>query len=104
MLPKTVFVMTLIMGLAGAAPASGERYALEVKGLACPFCAYGIEKKLKGLEGVESVQVDIEKGRVVVTAASQAQLSGDQLRQAVKDAGFTLDGFEKLGEAEKGHD
>ena len=30
-------------------------YSLQVNGLACPFCAYGVEKKLSSIEGVEDI-------------------------------------------------
>ena len=39
-------VMVLSLGWGAAAFADGTRYELRVDGLACPFCAYGIEKKL----------------------------------------------------------
>ncbi|MDX1629678.1 MAG: heavy-metal-associated domain-containing protein, partial [Fulvivirga sp.] len=35
---------------------------VEVDGLSCPFCAYGLEKKLKNLDGVTNIKVDIENG------------------------------------------
>ncbi len=50
--------------LAGAALAEPPTYKLGVDGLACPFCAYGIEKQLSKLEDVERIDVDIEKGAV----------------------------------------
>ena len=34
---------------------------VEVKGLACPFCAYGLEKKLKEEDGVKSIKIDVEE-------------------------------------------
>lgn len=37
--------VSLLMATA-AALAAGPSYRLAVDGLACPFCAYGIEKKL----------------------------------------------------------
>ena len=76
----------------GAMSAAAQEavYALYVDGLACPFCAYGIEKELTGLEGVETVEVDINKGVVIVTAAEGARIPETSLRQAVDNAGFTL--------------
>ena len=57
---------------------------VEVDGLACPFCAYGLEKKLKKLDGVEAIYVDMDKGK------KDAALSEDKIRKAVSDAGFTV--------------
>ena len=42
-------------------------YQLRVNGLSCPFCVYGIEKKLDTLEGVQSVETNIKDGAVIVT-------------------------------------
>ena len=44
--------MLVALFLATTALAGQPRYNLSVDGLACPFCAYGIEKELAGLDGV----------------------------------------------------
>lgn len=71
-------------------------YQLRVDGLACPFCAYGIEKKLNALPGVERLETNIKEGTVFVTMQDGATLDRAAARQAVKDAGFTLKGFEQV--------
>ncbi len=75
-------------------------YSLGVDGLACPFCAYGIEKKLSAIDGVEKMEVDIRSGQVIVTMTEGASLSEDRARQAVNDAGFTLRAFAQNEEEE----
>ena len=87
---KLLSIPLLAIVLSTAAFAGGNEYALAVDGLACPFCAYGVEKKLSAIEGVESVETDVKSGRVVVTLAEGKTLSEEVARQAVKDAGFTL--------------
>ena len=87
-------LITLVFFLIPVAGHAGENvYVLQVDGLACPFCSYGIEKQLSSLEGVANVAVDIEKGSVAVTMQESASLDEKQARQAVKDAGFTLRSF-----------
>ncbi len=86
-------VMTLMLLLLLPVAHAGSVYSLQVDGLACPFCAYGIEKKLSAIDGVEKIDVDIKEGQVIVTLADGASLSEDRARQAVKDAGFTLRAF-----------
>ena len=87
---KFLSIPLLAMVLSTAAFAGGNQYALAVDGLACPFCAYGIEKRLSAIEGVESVETDVKSGQVVVTLAEGKTLSEEVARQAVEDAGFTL--------------
>jgi mercuric ion binding protein len=87
---KFLWIALLAMALSSAAFAGGNQYALAVDGLACPFCAYGVEKRLSAIEGVESVETDVRSGQVVVTLAEGKTLSEEVARQAVRDAGFTL--------------
>lgn len=63
---------------------------LEVDGLACPFCAYGIEKKLMALEGVDAIEVHIEEGTIEMMLADETLPTEEQIRDAVADAGFTV--------------
>ncbi|MBI4539403.1 MAG: heavy-metal-associated domain-containing protein [Gemmatimonadetes bacterium] len=71
-------------------PAAPQRIALQVTGLSCPLCAYGLEKKLKALEGVERVAIDLKTGQVVLDVGDGAALSDARLRNVVKEAGFAV--------------
>jgi mercuric ion binding protein len=99
-LSRTFLAVLIAFSTVTAALAAGPSYRLEVAGLACPFCAYGIEKKLTALDGVERVETNIKEGAVTVTMKDGAALDEATAKQAVKDAGFTLDGFEKVSSAE----
>ena len=78
------------------AMADPQVYTLHVDGLACPFCAYGIEKQLAAIDAVESLEVDIVRGVVIVIAAEAATIDEADLQQAVNDAGFTLREVEQV--------
>lgn len=78
-----------------SALADSPVYKLHVDGLACPFCAYGVEKQVGGLENVVSVDILIDEGVVAVTMTSGATLLEANARQAVSDSGFTLRKFEE---------
>ena len=91
---------------ASGAMAAQAAWQLRVDGLACPFCAFGIEKKLNAIKGVERVEVDIASGTVTVTMTEGATLDEAAARKAVREAGFSLRGFRSiqstsLGEPEK---
>ncbi len=89
-----VFALSLLLPVAAFAGAT--QYQLRVDGLACPFCAYGIEKELTRTDGVESLDMDINAGIVTVTMADGATMAEEQAKQIVQDAGFTLRGFEEV--------
>jgi len=71
-------------------------YRLRVDGLACAYCAYGIEKAFMKTEGVAHVDIDFEKGYVLVDAERKVTFTENELRRIVNDSGFTLRGVECL--------
>ncbi len=88
---KKIFLLTVIgLLLSTTLVAAETQYNLRVDGLACPFCAYGIEKKLIRTEGVRSVAFDFEKGLVMVKVKAGVTLTEAQLKSLINDAGFTL--------------
>ncbi|MFK5998543.1 MAG: heavy-metal-associated domain-containing protein [Rhodobacterales bacterium] len=91
----TAFVVLLTLSHAAFA---GQTYSLQVDGLACPFCAYGIEKQLTSVDYVQDVVVDLNAGAVRVTMQDGSNLDEATAKQAVKDAGFTLKGFKRAPE------
>ena len=93
---KFLLIPLLAVVLSTAAFAGGNQYTLGVDGLACPFCAYGIEKQLSAIEGVESIETDIKSGQIVVTLVEGKSLREEVARKAVKDAGFTLRSLKQI--------
>ena len=78
----------LMMG--GVSQAGMKQLVLRVDGLACPFCAYGLEKKLMALPGVTSYDADLREGKVFVGLEPSASVDMEQVQEAVKKGGFTL--------------
>jgi len=66
-----------------------EKVVVRVDGMSCPFCAYGLEKKMKKVKGAEEVVININDGSAELTGKTDQQLSLDALKPAVRDAGFT---------------
>jgi mercuric ion binding protein len=62
---------------------------VQVDGLSCPFCAYGLEKKLKNMDGVTKIEIDVENAFALLTIEKGKTVTDEVIRQKVKDAGFT---------------
>jgi copper chaperone len=61
---------------------------LKIEGMKCMHCKMSVEKALKGVIGVTSAQVDLDKKQAVVAgSAAQAVMA-----KAVADAGFKVVG------------
>ncbi len=88
---KALLLIGLLWGLSAFA---GESvYEVGVDGLACPFCAYGVEKQLSRVSGVREVETDVAKGVVVLRVEPGESLDEDAVRDAVRKAGFTPRSF-----------
>jgi len=85
-------MIAVLLGLLMSMPlwASSTHYAMRVDGLACPYCAYGIEKKLKAIDGVENIDVDLNAGVVQVDVSEGVELTETAMKKLFNDAGFTL--------------
>lgn len=62
---------------------------IQVDGLSCPFCAYGLEKKLKEVEGAKDIYIDVKEGYATLNVLKETQPTHEELEKIVKDAGFT---------------
>ncbi len=91
---KFILVVTILIW-AAAAFAGGTEYRIRADGLACPYCAYGVEKKFKKIQGVETFSIDLEKGLVIVTVAEGVELTEPQMKKLFRDAGFTFRSMKK---------
>ena len=61
---------------------------LKIEGMMCKHCQARVEKALKAVAGVESVEVDLEAKTAEVTGSASAEA----LKQAVTDAGYQVVG------------
>ena len=82
----TVFFMaiTSLMAQEGM-----DQFKVQVDGLGCPFCAYGLEKKFKEFKGIEDVKINIETGDFTFAYPAEKELTLDAVEKQVEKAGYT---------------
>lgn len=80
---------------ARAAEWPADAYVLQVDGLACPYCGYGVEKQFSKQEGVRGTDIDLENGVVIVSVTPGTRFSDSELKRIVDDAGFALGGIKQ---------
>jgi copper chaperone CopZ len=72
-----------------AAHAEYERVNLTVFGMDCAPCAHAIHVSMKGIEGVDTVDVDLNTGLVTIQLVPGNNAAMRQFNQAVEKNGFT---------------
>lgn len=77
-------------GVPDLTPEQEQPRQIQVKilGMSCPFCVYGAEQKLKRLDGVKELDVELETGIATLTMEDEADVSNEKLKTTVDDAGF----------------
>lgn len=93
-----IFIMALllvaaVLGAPAVSLAGPASVTVRVDGLSCPFCAYGLEKRIKKMEGVKDLTIDIENGTVTVVYQDKKFFTEQGLSKTVKEAGFTPKGM-----------
>ena len=61
-----------------------------VAGMTCGHCVASVTEEVGELPGVSDVSVDLDSGRLTVTA--EPPVGADQVRAAVEEAGYALAG------------
>ena len=62
----------------------------QVTGMTCDHCVRAVTTELVLLAGVRSVDVDLAQGAVTVT--SDGPLDREEVREAIDEAGYALEG------------
>ena len=92
---KTTLWLAALAAVLASAPAPLSAQILEaeltVKGLACPFCAYGLERKLKKLPAAAGVTITFKQNLARVHFDGNESPELGRFFQVVRDAGFKLD-------------
>lgn len=65
---------------------------IKIEGMMCPHCQAHVEKALSAVEGVESVEVNLEEKSATVTL--KADVSNETLTSTVTEAGYDVVGCE----------
>jgi len=91
----SVFTVITMFGSIQTSFAAGSNYSIRVDGLACPFCAYGIEKKFKAMKGISNINVDLDNGIVSVDSEEGLDLEEDKMIKLFNDSGFTYRSMKK---------
>lgn len=100
----TAIALALSLGVASglhaqAVPA-GDSLELKVDGMVCSLCAYGVERRLKMIDAVERVHVNLDSGVVALVLRPGAGVSDSTLAREVRRAGFALRGVTRFERAD----
>lgn len=59
----------------------------DVEGMTCGHCKAAVEAEISALEGIDDVQVDLDRGRVTVRGET---VDDEAIAAAVDEAGYSI--------------
>ncbi len=89
----TLFFALSFLSLSANAQAPEEERVyikIEVFGLACPYCAYGMEQDLLKVAGVDKVDIQLKEGLALLSTPKDQKPSKKELAQVIENGGFTV--------------
>jgi len=92
-LKSTIYILTLMTSVYTFSQASiqDKIYTkVEIKGMACPFCAGGLGKAFEEILGVQEVDIDFDNGMAYITSEFIYKPSKETLKKIVIEAGFEV--------------
>ena len=66
-----------------------ESITIPVEGMTCSGCVANVERVLKSIDGVESVNVSLDPGQAIVEFVP-GRVNPARLRSAIEDAGYEV--------------
>jgi mercuric ion binding protein len=84
---KLITVIALSVALSAPAWAATKTVTLSVPGMTCASCPITLKKALNKVEGVENIEVNLEKKEALVTF-DDAKTTVEALLEATKNAGY----------------
>jgi len=84
-----IAMMTMVYIPTFAQKTDYDKIEVQVDGLGCPFCAYGLEKKFKELKGIKKVRIDMETGLMTFSYPSEKMIDIETVENQVDKAGYT---------------
>ena len=88
---RLVTAISLLIGMSPINAFAGglEHVKQTIFGMDCAPCAYGVEKDLKDLSGVEQVTVSLNDGYTEVHLAENSPATLAEIREVIRKNGFT---------------
>jgi len=87
---KKILLLLIIVAPTILVRAQFEKAELQASGLTCSMCSNAIQKALKTLPFVETVQTDLNKNLFTLAFKKDVAVDFDQIKNKVEGAGFSV--------------
>lgn len=73
---------------------------IDVKGLTCSFCIYGLQDNLEEHPDIEQADISIKQSKARIHLTPKSTITLEEIREIIKDAGFESGDYQHYGNEE----
>lgn len=88
-----IFFLSMAIAMSLATSAQIKNVSLQASGLTCSMCSNAINKALRTLDFIASVDADIKTYTFELSFKADREVDFDKIKAKVEDAGFSVSGF-----------
>ena len=95
----TVFCV-LLLGAVTLAANHNQIIEIDLSGLSCSFCVYGLDKNLEKHTEIDKAEISLKQNKARIYLVPDAKVTIDEIKEIIKDAGFASGNYQHYGRAE----
>ena len=97
---KSLICFALLLYSISAMATHEQVVEIELSGLTCSFCVYGLQKNLEKHSEVEKADISLKQNKTRIRLTPGAKVTIEELEEIIKDAGFASGESQHYGRAE----
>lgn len=97
---KYLICIALLLGSFSAIATHEQIVEINLSGLTCSFCVYGLKKNLEKHAEVEKAEISLKQNKARIHLSPEADITIEELKEIIQDAGFASGDSQHFGRAE----
>lgn len=97
---KFLVCAALLFGSLSSMATHEQVIEIDVSGLTCSFCVYGLQSNLDKHTEVEKAEISLKQSKARIHLTPGATVTVEELKEIIKDAGFASGESQHYGRAE----
>ena len=97
---KLLVCAALLFGSLSSMATHKQVVEINLSGLTCSFCVYGLKNNLEKHAEVEKAEISLKQNKTRIHLTSGATVTIEELKEIIKDAGFASGESQHYGRAE----
>lgn len=97
---KSIYCSALLLCSLSLLATHDQVVEIDVKGLTCSFCIYGLQDNLEEHTDIEQAEISIKQSKARIHLTPKATITLEEIREIIKDAGFESGDYKQYGHEE----